>query len=101
MFSLTSIRLLAILAALSTAMEIKLNVTAIGTHNNASRFECWELDEPFRSSNQSGLVDTRTTVLGDVSKMSYNVVPAGFDSGFHPAPTNQYVSPVKKDNLIR
>ncbi|KAK2759566.1 small secreted protein [Colletotrichum kahawae] len=91
MFLSTSIRFLAIFAALSTAMETKLNVTAIGTYNNASRFECWELDEAFRSSTQSGLVDTRTTILGDVSKMSYNVVPAGFDSGFHPAPTNQWV----------
>ncbi|KAJ0109946.1 hypothetical protein J7T55_014748 [Diaporthe amygdali] len=91
MFSLRPFRLFVIVAALSTAMATKLNVTAIGTHRNSSHFECWELDRPFTSSNQSGLVNTKTTVLGDVSKMTYNVIPAGFDSGFHPAPTNQWV----------
>lgn len=91
MFSLSPVRLFGIIAAVSTAMATgtKLNVTAIGTYNHASRFECWELDQPFTSSNQSGLVNTKTTVLGDVSKISYNVLPSGFDGGFHPAPSNQ------------
>lgn len=91
MFSLTPIRLFSIVAAATTAMATgtKLNITAIGTYNNASRFECWELDHPFISSNQSGLVGTRTTLLGDVSNITYNVLPAGFESPLHPAPSNQ------------
>ncbi|KAG8163183.1 hypothetical protein KVR01_007661 [Diaporthe batatas] len=93
MFSFTLIRLFGIFAAASTvtATGTKLNITAIGTYKNASRFECWELDQPFTSSNQSGLVNSRTKFLGDVSKLSMNVVPSGFDGGFHPAPTNQWV----------
>lgn len=91
MVSLTPIRLFGIITVASTAMATgtKLNITAIGTYKNASRFECWELDQPFTSSNQSGLISSRTTMLGDVSELSMNVVPSGFDGGFHPAPSNQ------------
>ena len=80
---------MAMAAALSTAMATKLNVTAIVPCENVSHFECWELDNPFTSSNQPGLVNSKTTFLGDLENMTYNVVPAGFDSGFHPAPANQ------------
>jgi hypothetical protein len=91
MFSLTHIRLFGIIAAASTAMATgtKLNITAIGTCNNASRFECWELDQPFISTNQPGLVNTRATILGDVTNISYSVLPSGFNSPLHPAPSNQ------------
>lgn len=91
MLPLTPVRLFAIMAAASTAMATgtRLNITAIGTYNNASRFECWELDQPFISSNQSGLVNTRATILGDVSNISYSVLPSGFNSPLHPAPSNQ------------
>lgn len=82
-----------LLAALGVARAARLNMTAIGAHNGTSRFECWELDAPFVSSNQTGLVDTRTTALGGVAEMTYNVVPASFDGGFHPAPCNQWACP--------
>ncbi|KAF9869309.1 small secreted protein [Colletotrichum karsti] len=93
MRSLSYFRLYFFLAALSlaSAHSAKLNITAVAARNGVSHFECWELNTPFTSSNQSGLVKTRTASLGDVSKMTYNVVPAGFDGGFHPAPSNQWV----------
>lgn len=67
----------------------KLNVTAVGTANGQSRFECWELAAPFISSAQPGIVGTQTTNLGDVTNITYNAIPAGFDSGMHNAPFYQ------------
>ncbi|KAI1317214.1 hypothetical protein F5Y16DRAFT_392909 [Xylariaceae sp. FL0255] len=81
-----------LLASFNTpAVSANLNVTAIGYHNNQSHFECWQLCSPFISSDQNGLVGAATMSLGDVVNMTYNVVPPGFDSGFHTTPTNQWL----------
>lgn len=76
-------------AAQKPVLSTKLNVTALGAANGQSRFECWELDAPFVSSTQPGIVGTHTTSLGDVANITYNVVPAGYDSEVHTAPSHQ------------
>lgn len=89
MVSFRSTQALSLLALVGTTLATRLNITAIGAHNGMSRFECWELDAPFMGSNQTGFEDTRATSLGDVSRMTYNVFPAGYDSRLHRAPANQ------------
>jgi hypothetical protein len=96
MYFFTAICFFGTLSAAAAVMTTgtKLNVTAIGTHKNASRFECWELNQPFIKSNQPGLLNTRVTMLGDVANVTYSVLPSGFNSPLHPAPSNQSVSPI-------
>lgn len=77
------------LVAFKVASSTNLNVTVITAQGGQSRFECWQLCAPFTSSSQSGLLGTQTANLGNVANMTYNVVPAGYDSGFHTAPANQ------------
>lgn len=77
------------LAAQKPVVSTKLNVTALGAANGQSRFECWELDAPFVSSTQPGVVGSHTTSLGNVTNITYNVVPAGYDSEPHTAPSHQ------------
>ncbi|KAI0599375.1 hypothetical protein F4775DRAFT_551120 [Biscogniauxia sp. FL1348] len=93
MSSLRSLLLpLLLLAAITAAAQsTRLNVTAVGAHAGRSRFECWELSVPFISSSQSGISGTQTTSLGDVSNITYNVIPAGYQSGFHTAPVKQWI----------
>ncbi|KAF6795452.1 small secreted protein [Colletotrichum sojae] len=91
MVSLRSTQVFSFLALVGTTLAARLNITAIGAHDGLSRFECWELNAPFMATNQTGLEGTRATALGDVSRMTYNVFPAGFDSPLHPAPGNQWV----------
>ncbi|KAK7699520.1 hypothetical protein SLS64_011658 [Diaporthe eres] len=79
------------LAAQTSVLSTKLNVTVLGTANDQSRFECWELAASFTSSTQPGVVGTHTTKLGDVSNITYNVAPAGYDSEVHTAPFFQWV----------
>ena len=79
-----------LLATQEAVLATNLNVTVVGTANGQARFECWELAAPFVSSAQSGIVGTQTANLGDVTNITYNVIPAGFDSGIHNAPFFQY-----------
>lgn len=78
-------------ARLGALASTNLNVTVVGAANGTSRFEYWELTAPFDTSAQTGIVGTGTTSLGNVANITYNVIPAGFDSGLHNAPYNQYV----------
>ncbi|KAH9998197.1 hypothetical protein F4779DRAFT_631394 [Xylariaceae sp. FL0662B] len=91
MLSIRALSLALFLAAIDVVLSVSLNVTVVGAQDGKSRFECWALSEPFISSDQFGIVGTQTTSLGDVANITYNVIPAGFDSGFHTAPTNQWV----------
>lgn len=77
------------LAAQRPVLSTKLNVTVVGAANGHSRFECWEIDAPFVSSTQPGVVGSHTTSLGDVANITYNVLPAGYDSPDHVAPYYQ------------
>jgi len=76
---------------ITAASALNLNVTVVGSHENRSRFECWQMSLPFEQSSQPGVAGTSVSFLGEVSNITYNVIPAGFDGGLHVAPRNQYV----------
>ncbi|KAK6952451.1 hypothetical protein Daesc_006988 [Daldinia eschscholtzii] len=82
---------LSFFAAFDVALATSLNITAIGAKDGKSRFECWELAAPFVSSSQDGIVGSQTTFLGDVSNITYNVIPSGFEPKVHSAPRNHTV----------
>jgi hypothetical protein len=73
----------------TAAQALRLNITATGAANNASTIECWQLDNPFQSSATPGIRGSATTILGQVANMSFTVIPAAFDGGWHTAPFNQ------------
>jgi hypothetical protein len=81
--------LLLSLPAVSVVTALRLNVTAVSADRGNSRFECWQIETPFSQSIQNGLVGTATTILGDVTNMTYNVVGSNYDGEFHNAPCNQ------------
>jgi hypothetical protein len=78
-----------LLMGVQTALSTTLNVTAINAHKGKSHFECWSLSAPFFSSTQNGVVGTQASQLGQVANITYGVIPAGYDSGFHTAPAPQ------------
>lgn len=68
-----------------------LNLTAIAAAHGESTIECWQLDNPFESSNSPGTVGALSLFLGDLANATYTVLPARFDGGFHRAPARQCV----------
>lgn len=67
-----------------------LNVTAIATHNNISRFECWQLeDSSFTAAVVKGTTGTAIAALGEVDRLSVSIGPAGLHGGLHVAPQPQ------------
>lgn len=73
-----------------TIPQSKLNVTAIGAHNNNSRFECWQLeDSGFTAAVVKGTTGTAIASLGEVDRLSESIGPAGLHGGFHVAPQPQ------------
>jgi hypothetical protein len=81
---------LAFLAS-SAIAQLRLNVTAISAENGISTLECWELDSPFYISHDSATVGAKVAHLGNVSSLSWSVVPPGHYVGPHNAPYNQQV----------
>ncbi|KAI1747997.1 hypothetical protein F4782DRAFT_518764 [Xylaria castorea] len=77
--------------SLQVVASLGLNVTVISSQNDLARFECWQMSSPLVQSTQFGIIGTATTFLGDVTNITYNVIPSGFDSGIHNAPSNQWV----------
>lgn len=70
--------------------QSKLNVTAIGAHNNSSRFECWQLeDSSFTAAVVRGTTGTAIASLGEVDRLSVSVGPAGLHGKPHVAPQPQ------------
>lgn len=70
--------------------QTKLNITAIGAHNNSSRFECWQLQESsFTAAVVKGTTGTAITSLGEVDQLSVSFGPAGLHGGYHVAPKPQ------------
>lgn len=70
--------------------QFKLNVTAIGAHDNYSRFECWQLEDSlFSAAVVKGTVGTAIAFLGTVDSFSVSVGPAGLHGGLHVAPQPQ------------
>lgn len=83
-----------LLAALfQPSVALQLNITALGAANNASTLECWQIDTPFTISTQQGTSGSAQLQLGNLSTVSYSVLPAQFDAGAHNAPANQSVPP--------
>ncbi|KAJ8120626.1 hypothetical protein ONZ43_g2711 [Nemania bipapillata] len=80
---------LALPMLLQEAASLKLNVTAIGSRHGSSTLECWQMDQPFNSSTQPGTSGSALAPLGDVSSLSYSILPSRFDGGLHNAPQNQ------------
>ncbi|KAF3765042.1 hypothetical protein M406DRAFT_243506, partial [Cryphonectria parasitica EP155] len=70
---------------------LNLNVTAISAANNASTLECWQMTTPFSISTTSGTAGSASLDLGDVSNLTYTVLPAAYDGGLHNAPHAQWV----------
>ena len=89
----TSRLLLPILAflAASAAAHLRLNITAIGAQDGFSTLECWAVDSPFYTSGDSATVGASVANLGNVSALSWSVVPPGQYVGPHNAPYNQQV----------
>ena len=84
---------LAFLAA-SALAHLRLNTTAIGAQNGFSTLECWEVDSPFYTSGDSATVGSSVAHLGNVSTLSWSVVPPGQYVGSHNAPYNQQVKSI-------
>ncbi|KAI0552417.1 hypothetical protein F4679DRAFT_88638 [Xylaria curta] len=84
-------RLFAVPKLLQQAASLKLNVTAIGARDGLSTLECWQMDQPFDTSTTPGTSGSAQTQLGNVSTLSYSVLPSAFDGGLHNAPQNQWV----------
>ena len=90
---LLSILTLSILRLLTTttAAPVFLNLTAISAVNNVSILQCWQLSTPFAVSDEAGTAGTAVAQLGNVSNLSYTVLPAMYNGGAHRAPAVQYV----------
>ncbi|KAI0204016.1 hypothetical protein F4808DRAFT_365928 [Astrocystis sublimbata] len=73
------------------AASLKLNVTAVGARDGVSTLECWQLDTPFDTSSTPGTSGSAFAALGNVSTISYTILPSNFDGGQHNAPENQWV----------
>lgn len=86
-FLLATVSLLA--ALLHSAAALQLNITALSAANNSSTLECWQMETPFTISTQQGTAGSAQLSLGNISTMSYSVLPAQFDAGVHNAPANQ------------
>ncbi|KAH8885831.1 hypothetical protein GQ53DRAFT_728421 [Thozetella sp. PMI_491] len=86
-----TLQTLVLTLGLTAAAATRLNVTAINAYHGVSVFECWQLYGPFSVSTQPGLQGSTMLQLGDVSNITYNVVSAGLDGGWHNAPHPQWV----------
>ncbi|RYP70509.1 hypothetical protein DL771_005446 [Monosporascus sp. 5C6A] len=76
---------------LMTGAEALFNITAISARYGNSTIECWQLGSSFSVSAQPGIAGGGMARLGDVSEMTYNVIPANSEGGLHNAPSNQWV----------
>lgn len=86
----TLCRALVTLAVVSeTCLALRLNITAIATRRKAPVLECWEMDTPFVVSTDAGIAGSASVGLGNVTQLTYTVLPAGFDGGLHNAPAKQ------------
>ncbi|PSR83815.1 hypothetical protein BD289DRAFT_435236 [Coniella lustricola] len=87
----TSLPVLTLACAASAVQALNLNITALGAANNASTLECWQMTTPFTISSTAGTSGSASLELGDVTNLTYTVLPAGFDGGLHNAPRAQWV----------
>ncbi|KAI9456777.1 hypothetical protein F5148DRAFT_984300 [Russula earlei] len=67
-----------------------LNVTAISAQNGQSVLECWQILPGFTTVTTSSGTTRSILRLGDVTNMSYSVLPPGFNGGLHNEPAIQW-----------
>ncbi|KAI1642225.1 uncharacterized protein F4817DRAFT_362429 [Daldinia loculata] len=82
---------LAFALLLRDATSLYLNVTAIGARDGSSTLECWQMNVPFKTSSEPGTAGGLVTTLGNVSNVSYSILPPQYDGGLHNAPYVQWV----------
>ncbi|KAF2728010.1 hypothetical protein EJ04DRAFT_504788 [Polyplosphaeria fusca] len=68
-----------------------LTATALVTKNNASAFECWQLNEPFKRSSVPGVSGAQVATIGNYTDLGYTILPPRYDGGIHTAPVPQLV----------
>ncbi|KAI4859298.1 hypothetical protein F4820DRAFT_467164 [Hypoxylon rubiginosum] len=88
MKSKSTLSILGLASLVRVSTSLQLNVTAISARDGSSIFQCWQMDTPFDISTEPGTLGTAGAVLGDVSTVSYTIIPANHDSGLHNAPCN-------------
>lgn len=66
--------------------EKHLNITAIGAANGRSTIECWQITRPFDISTDPGTAGTAAQQLGDLTNLTFTILPPQFDGGLHNAP---------------
>lgn len=76
----------------SHSIPSKLNITAITAVNGISVLQCWQLAGNLAASTGSGTAGAATLSLGEITNITYTVLPAQFDGGLHNAPYVQWVA---------
>lgn len=66
-----------------------LNVTAITAKDGTSTIECWRLAAPFVVSTGAGIMGAAFAPLANAGAVSFGIVPAKYNGGFHNAPQVQ------------
>jgi hypothetical protein len=66
------------------------NLTAISAANGRSTIECWQIKKPFDVSADPGTAGTMSQQLGDLTNLTFTILPPKFDGGLHNAPFVQY-----------
>lgn len=100
MFALVRTTLVNVVAFLLQSMfliaaaqeERHLNITAISAANGRSTIECWQITRPFDISTDPGTAGTAAQQLGDLTNLTFTILPPRFDGGLHNAPFVQYVT---------
>jgi hypothetical protein len=72
---------------------IHFNLTSISAANGKSTIECWQIQKPFDVSTDPGTAGTMSQQLGDLTNLTFTILPPKFDGGLHNAPFVQYVTP--------
>ncbi|KAI0021451.1 hypothetical protein F4780DRAFT_778501 [Xylariomycetidae sp. FL0641] len=63
--------------------DLYLNLTTVTGRNGISVLECWQLDTPFSTiENVTGAVGAMNLGFGNMTDVSYTIVPVGFVGGF-------------------
>lgn len=75
------ILILLLMFAGQTRAKIRLNITAIGAYGGHSTLKCWGIDSPVLISHDRTMARGMIALLGDVSNISWTVLPPTFDNG--------------------
>ncbi|KAI1776289.1 hypothetical protein F4818DRAFT_457708 [Hypoxylon cercidicola] len=73
------------------AVSLEFNMTALSAQNGSSILQCWQIDNPFKTSSEPATSGTALLTLSNVSNLTYGIVPPNSDGGLHNAPNVQWV----------